>query len=57
MRVPPPERRRGIAALSVAGIVVIIGLLAMSSGSPWIGVIVVIVGLFAFGALERALWY
>ena len=57
MRVPTPERRRGIAALSVAGIVVIIGLLAMTSGSPWIGVIVVIAGLFAFGALERALWY
>ena len=52
-----PERRRGVAALSVAGIVVIIGLLTMTSGSLWIGVIVVIVGLFAFGAIERALWY
>jgi hypothetical protein len=46
-----------MAALSVAGIVVIIGLLTMTSWSLWIGVIVVIVGLLAFGAIERALWY
>jgi hypothetical protein len=55
--VPTPERRRGIAGISVAGIVFIIGLLTMNSGSLWIGLILVIVGLVAIGALERALWY
>jgi hypothetical protein len=52
-----PERRRGIAGISVGGLIVIAGILLMIFWSLWIGLIVVLVGLIAFGGFVRGKWY
>jgi hypothetical protein len=52
-----PERRSGIAGISVGGIIVIVGILLMIFWSLWIGLIVVLVGLIAFGGFARGKWY
>jgi len=52
-----PERRSGIAGISVGGLVVIVGILLMIFWSVWIGLIVVLVGLIAFGGFARGRWY
>ena len=52
-----PERRSGIAGISVGGIIVIVGILLMLFWSLWIGLIVVLVGLIAFGGFARGKWY
>jgi hypothetical protein len=48
-----PERRSGIAGISVGGLIVIAGILLMIFWSLWIGLIVVLVGLIAFGGDRR----
>lgn len=52
-----PERRTGIAGISVGGIIVIAGILMMLFWSLWIGLIVVLIGLIAFGGFVRGRWY
>ncbi len=52
-----PERRSGIAGISVGGIIVIVGILMMLFWSLWIGLIVVLIGLIAFGGFVRGKWY
>ena len=52
-----PERRSGIAGISVGGIIVIVGILVMLFWSLWIGLIVVLIGLIAFGGFVRGKWY
>jgi hypothetical protein len=52
-----PERRSGIAGISVGGLVVIVGILLMIFWSVWIGLIVVLLGLIAFGGFARGKWY
>jgi hypothetical protein len=52
-----PERRIGIAGISVGGLVVIVGILLMIFWSVWIGLIVVLLGLIAFGGFARGKWY
>jgi hypothetical protein len=52
-----PERRSGIAGISVGGLIVILGILLMIFWSVWIGLIVVLVGLIAFGGFARGKWY
>jgi hypothetical protein len=52
-----PERRSGIAGISVGGIIVIAGILMMLFWSLWIGLIVVLIGLIAFGGFARGKWY
>jgi hypothetical protein len=52
-----PERRSGIAGISVGGLIVIVGILLMIFWSLWIGLIVVLVGLIAFGGFARGKWY
>jgi hypothetical protein len=52
-----PERRSGIAGISVGGIIVIAGILMMLFWSLWIGLIVVLIGLIAFGGFVRGRWY
>jgi hypothetical protein len=49
--------QRRIAGVSVGGIIVILGLLAILFWSFWIGLIVVLVGLVAFGGFVRGKWY
>ena len=52
-----PERRSGIAGISVGGIIVIVGILLMIFWSLWIGLIVVLVGPIAFGGFAHGKWY
>ena len=52
-----PDRRSGIAGISVGGIIVIAGILMMLFWSLWVGVIIALVGLIAFGGFARGKWY
>jgi hypothetical protein len=53
-----PERRYGPGAgLTLGGIIVIVGIVLMIIWSIWIGLIVVLVGLLAFGGFARGKWY
>ena len=47
----------GIAGISTGGIIVIIGIVLMIVWSFWIGLIIVVVGLIAFGGFARGKWY
>ncbi|HXV33865.1 MAG TPA: hypothetical protein VD769_07630 [Gaiellaceae bacterium] len=43
--------------ISVGGIIVIVGIVLMVVWSLWIGLIVALVGLLAFGGFARGKWY
>jgi hypothetical protein len=49
--------RGGIAGISLGGIIVIVGIVLMIVWSFWIGLIIVLVGLIAFGGFARGKWY
>ena len=51
------DDRRGIAGISLGGIIVIVGIILMVIWSFWIGLIIVLVGLIAFGGFARGKWY
>jgi hypothetical protein len=46
-----------VGGLSVGGIIVIIGIIIAIFWSLWIGVIVALIGLLAFGGFARGRWY
>jgi hypothetical protein len=46
-----------VFGISVGGIIVILGILIIIFWSLWIGVIVALVGLLAFGGFARGKWY
>jgi hypothetical protein len=50
-----PERRYG--GITLGGIIVIVGIVVMIVWSFWIGLIVAIIGLAAFGGFARGKWY
>jgi hypothetical protein len=53
-----PERRYGPAGgLTLGGIIVIIGIVLMFVWSVWIGLIIVLIGLIAFGGFARGRWF
>jgi hypothetical protein len=43
--------------ISVGGILVIVGILIVIFWSLWLGLIVALVGLVAFGGFARGKWY
>jgi hypothetical protein len=43
--------------IGVGGILVIIGVVIMIIGSFWLGLIIALVGLLAFGGFARGKWY
>jgi hypothetical protein len=45
------------AGISFGGILVIIGIVVMIVWSFWIGLIVALIGLIAFGGFARGKWY
>jgi hypothetical protein len=45
------------AGIGVGGILVIVGVILAIVWSVWIGVIVALVGLIAFGGFVRGKWY
>lgn len=49
------ERR--FAGITVGGIIVIAGILIMFIWSFWLGLIVALIGLVAFGGFARGKWY
>ena len=49
------DRRFG--GISVGGIIVILGILLIIFWSFWIGLIVTVIGLIAFGGFVRGKWY
>ena len=51
------DDRRGIAGISLGGIIVIVGIVLMFVWSIWIGLIIVLIGLIAFGGFVRGKWY
>lgn len=52
-----PERRSGVGGISLGGIIVILGIVLMIVWKFWIGLIVVLIGLIAFGGFVRGRWY
>jgi hypothetical protein len=57
MATPAPQRRGGIGGISLGGILVILGIVLMIVWSFWIGLIIVLIGLIAFGGFARGRWY
>lgn len=53
----PADRRGGIGGISLGGILVIVGIVVMIIWSFWIGLIVLLIGLIAFGGFARGRWY
>jgi hypothetical protein len=55
-----PERtgsRGGIGGISVGGILVIIGIIVALFWSLVLGIIIILIGLIAFGGFVRGRWY
>jgi hypothetical protein len=50
------DRGSGIG-ISTGGIIVIVGIVLMIFWSFWIGLIVTLIGLIAFGGFARGKWY
>jgi predicted permease len=57
--VATPERRSsgGIGGISTGGIIVIVGIIVMIIWSFWLGLIITLIGLIAFGGFARGRWY
>lgn len=51
------ERRGGSGGISLGGILVILGIVLMIVWSFWVGLIVLLIGLIAFGGFARGRWY
>jgi len=49
--------RNSSAGISLGGIIVIVGIVLMIFWSFWIGLIVTLIGLIAFGGFARGRWY
>lgn len=47
----------GVGGISLGGILVIIGIVLMIVWSFWVGLIILLVGLIAFGGFARGKWY
>ena len=48
---------RGLAGISLGGILVIVGIVAAIFWSLWLGIIIALIGLLAFGGFVRGRWY
>lgn len=46
-----------MGGISLGGILVIVGIVLMLFWSFWIGLIVTLIGLIAFGGFARGRWY
>jgi hypothetical protein len=55
--VATPERRGRIGGISTGGIIVIVGIVVMIVWSFWLGLIIALLGLIAFGGFARGRWY
>jgi hypothetical protein len=48
---------RRLGGVSIGGIIVILGIILIIFWSFWIGLIVTLIGLIAFGGFVRGKWY
>jgi hypothetical protein len=48
---------RKTAGISIGGIIVVAGILAIMFWSFWIGLVIVLIGLIAFGGFAKGKWY
>jgi hypothetical protein len=46
-----------MAGISLGGLIVILGILVAIFWSLWVGIIVAVIGLLAFGGFARGRWY
>jgi hypothetical protein len=46
-----------MAGISLGGLIVIVGIVIAIFWSLWIGIIVALIGLLAFGGFARGRWY
>jgi hypothetical protein len=53
----PPERRFGRGGITLGGIIVIAGIVLVLVGWTIVGIIVILLGLVAFGGFVRGRWY
>jgi len=49
--------RGGIGGISLGGILVIVGIIVAIVWSLWVGLIIALIGLIAFGGFVRGRWY
>jgi len=49
--------RGGVGGISLGGVLVILGIVLMIVWSFWIGLIILLIGLIAFGGFARGKWY
>lgn len=52
-----PARNNKTAGIGIGGILVIVGIILAVVWSVWIGVIIALIGLIAFGGFARGKWY
>jgi hypothetical protein len=57
MAVDRGRRGGGVGGISLGGILVIIGIIIALIWSLWLGLIIVLIGLIAFGGFARGRWY
>lgn len=50
-------RGGGIGGISLGGILVIVGIVVALVWSLWLGIIILLIGLVAFGGFARGRWY
>ena len=50
-------REGGIAGIGIGGILVIVGIIVAIVWNLWIGIIIALIGLIAFGGFARGKWY
>jgi hypothetical protein len=50
-------RRGGIAGISTGGVIVIVGIVVALVWSLLLGIIIILIGLIAFGGFVRGKWY
>jgi hypothetical protein len=47
----------GVGGISLGGVLVILGIVLMIVWNFWIGLIILLIGLIAFGGFARGKWY
>jgi hypothetical protein len=50
-------RRGGVGGIGFGGVLVIIGIIVAIVWSLWLGIIIALIGLIAFGGFVRGRWY
>ena len=51
------DARGGTAGIGIGGILVIAGIVVAIFWSLWLGIIIALIGLIAFGGFARGRWY